>query len=232
MGAVIGEILPLAIGIAVSPVPIMAAILMLFSKRAGSASAGFLSGWVLGIVVATGVFTALAGTLATGGEPSATVSWIKIGLGVLLLLVGIRQWRGRGGQHDNPKWMAAIDEFTFVKSLGLGFLLSAVNPKNLIMAAGAGATIGSPAMSVGDEVIAIVVFTAIAASTVAIPVIAYAVAADKIRNPLNSLRTWLQANNAAVMATLILVIGAVLIGKGVSGFRSLRPAPTEQERFL
>lgn len=217
MGAVIGEILPLAIGIAVSPVPIMAAILMLFSKRAGSVSAGFLSGWVLGIVVATGVFTALAGTLATGGEPSATVSWIKIGLGVLLLLVGIRQWRGRGGQHDNPKWMAAIDEFTFVKSLGLGFLLSAVNPKNLIMAAGAGATIGSAAMSVGDEVIAIVVFTAIAASTVAIPVIAYAVAADKIRNPLNSLRTWLQANNAAVMATLILVIGAVLIGKGVSG---------------
>lgn len=88
MGAVIGEILPLAIGIAVSPVTIIAAILMLFSKRAGSASSGFLSGWVLGIVVVTGVVTALAGTLQTGGEPSAAVSWIKIGLGVLLLLVG------------------------------------------------------------------------------------------------------------------------------------------------
>ncbi len=103
MGAVIGEILPLAIGIAVSPVPIMAAILMLFSKRAGTTSAGFLIGWVLGIVVATAIFTALAGTLKTGGEPSAAASWIKIGLGVLLLLVGIRQWRGREGKHDNPK---------------------------------------------------------------------------------------------------------------------------------
>ena len=95
MGAVIGEILPLAIGIAVSPIPIIAAILMLFSKRAGTTSAGFLIGWVLGIVVATAIFTALAGTLQTGGEPSAAASWIKIGLGALLLLVGIRQWRGR-----------------------------------------------------------------------------------------------------------------------------------------
>ena len=217
MGAVIGEILPLAIGIAVSPVAIIAAILMLFSKRAGSASSGFLSGWVLGIAVVTGIFTALAGTLQTGGEPSAAVSWIKIGLGALLLLVGIRQWRGRGGQHDNPKWMAAIDEFTFVKSLGLGILLSAVNPKNLIMATGAGLAIGSAALSVGNDVVTIVVFTAIAASTVAIPVIAYAVAAEKIRGPLDMLRAWLQANNATVMATLILVIGAVLIGKGISG---------------
>ena len=129
MGAVIGDVLPLAIGIAISPIPIIAAILMLFSARATSTSTGFLLGWILGIVVATAVFTALAGTLKTGGEPSAVASWIKIGLGVLLLLVGIRQWRGRGGQHDAPKWMAAIDDFTFPKALGLGFLLSGVNPE-------------------------------------------------------------------------------------------------------
>jgi uncharacterized membrane protein len=99
MGAVIGEILPLAIGVAVSPIPIIAAILMLFSKRAGSTSTGFLIGWVLGIVVATAIFTALAGTLQMGGEPSAVASWIKIGLGMLPLLVGIRQWRGPDSCH-------------------------------------------------------------------------------------------------------------------------------------
>jgi threonine/homoserine/homoserine lactone efflux protein len=217
MGAVIGEVLPLAIGVAVSPIPIIAAILMLFSARAASTSTGFLLGWVLGIVVATAVFTALAGTLQTGGEPSAVASWIKIGLGVLLLLVGIRQWRRRGGQHDAPKWMAAIDDFTFPKALGLGFLLSAVNPKNLIMAAGAGVVIGSGALGTGGDVAAIAVFTVIASSTVAIPVIAHLVAAERMRGPLESLRKWLQDNNATVMATLILVIGAVLVGKGVSG---------------
>ena len=217
MGAVIGEILPLAIGVAVSPIPIIAAILMLFSKRAGSTSTGFLIGWIVGIVVVTAIFTALAGTLQMGGEPSAAASWIKIGLGVLLLVVGIRQWRGRGGQHDNPKWMAAIDDFTFVKALGLGFLLSAVNPKNLIMAAGAGVAIGSAAVGLDGDAVAVAVFTVIAASTVAVPVLGYLVAAERMRGPLDSLKGWLQNNNATVMATLILVIGAVLVGKGVSG---------------
>jgi threonine/homoserine/homoserine lactone efflux protein len=178
---------------------------------------GFLLGWILGIVVATAVFTALAGTLKTGGEPSAVASWIKIGLGVLLVLVGIRQWRGRGGQHDAPKWMAAIDDFTFPKALGLGFLLSGVNPKNLIIAAGAGLIIGSSALGVGGDAAAIALFTVIASSTVAIPVLAHLVAAERMTRPLESLRKWLQDNNATVMATMILVIGVVLVGKGVSG---------------
>ena len=218
MGAVIGEILPLAIGIAISPIPIIAAILMLFSPHARSTSTGFLIGWIIGIIVATGIFTALAGVLDTDDSSSTGISWVKVGLGVLLLLVGLRQWRGRGGTHETPKWMAAIDNFNFVKALGLGFLLSAINPKNLIMAVGAGVSIGSAGLSVSSEIVAVLVFTVIAASTVAVPVIAYLVAADKMRGPLDRLKAWLQANNATVMAVLILVIGVVLIGKGVGGF--------------
>ena len=216
MGGVIGEVLPLAVGVAVSPIPVIAAILMLFSARATSSSTGFLLGWVLGIVVATTVFTVLAGAVRTTGDPSVVASWVKIGLGVLLVLLGIRQWR-RGGHHEAPKWMAAIDDFRFPQALGLGFLLSAVNPKNLILAAGAGVSIGSGTTSVGGEVVAIAVFTVIASSTVAIPVIAHMVAAERMRVPLESLRKWLEDNNASVLATLILVLGAVLVGKGVGG---------------
>ena len=216
MGSVIGEVLPLAIGVAVSPIPIIAAILMLFSTRAASTSTGFLLGWVLGIVVVTTVVTALAGTVKTTGEPSVVASWIKIGLGVLLVVVGLRQWLRRG-HHEPPRWMAAIDDFTFPQALGLGFLLSAVNPKNLIMAAGAGVSIGSDTLSVGGEVAAVAVFTVIASSTVAIPVIAHMLAAERMSGPLRSLRKWLQDNNAVVLATLILVLGAVLVGKGLSG---------------
>ena len=217
MGSVIGELLPLALGIAVSPMPIIAAILMLLSKLAVSTSVGFLVGWLIGIIVATGIFTALAGTLQAGGAPSTSSSWIKIGLGLLLFSVGARQWRARKGPHDPPKWMAAIDDFPFVKSLGLAFLLSAVNPKNLIMAAGAGVIIGSAGLSVSAEIGSIAVFTVIAGSTVAIPVLGYLMAEDKMRDPLNRLKVWLQTNNTAVMGVLILVIGTVLLGKGISG---------------
>ena len=219
MGSVIGDILPLAVGIAISPIPIIAAILMLLSPKAKGTSVGFLLGWVIGIVVAVVVFTLLASVLPEQDPDAAkpVSGVIKIVLGVLLLLVGIRQWRGRGGQHDAPKWMAAIDDFTFPKALGLGFLLSGVNPKNLIIAAGAGLIIGSSAVGVGGDAAAIALFTVIASSTVAIPVLAHLVTAERMTRPLESLRKWLQDNNATVMATMILVIGVVLVGKGVSG---------------
>src|SRR4029453_18692301 len=52
MGSVIGEILPLAVGIAISPIPIIAAILMLLSPKAKATSVGFLLGWLAGILPA------------------------------------------------------------------------------------------------------------------------------------------------------------------------------------
>lgn len=56
MGTVLGELLPLAVGVAVSPVPIIAVILMLLAPRAGGTGQGFLLGWVAGIVAAVVVF--------------------------------------------------------------------------------------------------------------------------------------------------------------------------------
>ena len=138
-------------------------------------------------------------------------------LGVLLLLLGARNWRGRNAERATPKWMSTIDSFTPVKAFGLGFLLSAINPKNLLMGIAAGVAIGGAGISLGQEVVAIAVFTVIAASTVAVPVIAYLFAADRMRAPLDRLRVWLQDNNAVVMAVLLAVIGVVLIGKGISG---------------
>jgi threonine/homoserine/homoserine lactone efflux protein len=223
LGSVIGDILPLAVGIAISPIPIIAAILMLLSPKAKGTSVGFLLGWVIGIVVAVVVFTLRASVLPEQDPDAAkpVSGVIKIVLGVLLLLLAIRQWRSRpkpGEEPPLPKWMSAIDDMNAGRGFGLGFLLSAVNPKNLIMAAGAGITIGTGGLTVGEDVIAILVFTLIAASSVAVPVIAYLVASARMAGPLESLRTWLVHNNATVMAVLLLVIGVVVIGKGIGSF--------------
>lgn len=221
MNEIIGDLLPLAVGVAISPIPIIAAILMLLAAKAGGTSTGFLLGWVAGIAVATGVFTALASAGFGGsGEPSAAVSWVKIGLGVLLLLLAVRQWRGRpkpGTDAVLPHWMSAMDSFTLPKAAGFGFVLAALNPKNLLMCIAAGTVIGSGGLSGGGEVVAAAVFTVLAASTVAVPVLAYAVARDRLRGPLDELKEWLQTHNAAVMSVLLLVIGIVLIGKGIGG---------------
>ncbi|WP_396657523.1 GAP family protein [Microbacterium sp.] len=223
MGEVIGEILPLALGIAISPVPIIAAILMLLSPKARVTSVGFLLGWIIGIVVAVTVFTLLSSLLpeqdADASKPIQGI--IRIVLGVLLLLVAVRQWRKRprdGEEPKLPKWMQAIDKLSFVVAFGLGFLLSALNPKNLLMAAGAGVDIGSGDLGVGGIVGVIAIFTVIAASTVLVPVVGYLIAASSLRGPLDRLRVWLGHENPVIMAVLLLVIGVVLIGKGIAAF--------------
>jgi hypothetical protein len=93
-----------------------------------------------------------------------------------------------------------------------------VNPKNLIMAAGAGTDIGGAALPVGSTVLVAVVYTLIASSTVLIPVVGYLVAADRLRAPLDALRGWLATENAVIMAILLLVIGISMIGKGIGSF--------------
>jgi len=85
-------------------------------------------------------------------------------------------------------------------------------------AAAAGVTIGGSQLSGGLDAAAIVIYVVIAASTVAIPVIAFLIAATTLRPRLDALRVWLVANNATVMAVLLLVIGVVTIGKGIGAF--------------
>lgn len=220
MGEVVGDLLPLAVGVAISPIPIIAVILMLLSPRAGSTSLGFLVGWVVGIVLTTAIVLLLSDSVHEGGDPPAWASWLKIVLGALCLLLAAGQWRKRprtGAEPALPKWMSAIDTFTFGKSAGLGFLLSALNPKNLIMCVGAGLTIGAATLSTGGDVGSVAIFTVIAASTVAIPVIVYLAAKDRMAKPLGALREILVRDNAVIMAVLLGVIGATLIGKGIGG---------------
>lgn len=221
MGGAIGDVLPLALGVAISPVPIIAVILMLFAPRAGSTSTGFLAGWVGGIVVSVVVFVLLAGSISSGDDgPSAAISWIKLVLGLVFLALAYRQWRSRpeaGAEPELPGWMKAIDHVTPPKALGLGFLLSAANPKNLAMAIAAGVAIGGAGLAAGHVTVTVVVFVVIAASTVALPVISYAIAADRMRDPLNQMKSWLEANNATVLTVLLMVIGFVVFGKGMGG---------------
>ncbi|WP_280426224.1 GAP family protein [Nocardia carnea] len=218
MSTVIGDLLPLAIGVAISPIPIVAAILMILSAHAGGAGRGFALGWVAGIAAATVIAALLAGPLGGGGdrEPSAAGAWVKIVLGILLLGLAAGQWRSRA-ETAIPGWMSAIDTLTVARATGLGALLSAVNPKNLLLCLSAGVVIGAGGTSVGGQAVAVLVFTALAASSVLAVILGYTLAADRLREPLNQLRAWLQDNNHVVMAIVLLAMGAVVAGHGISG---------------
>jgi threonine/homoserine/homoserine lactone efflux protein len=113
--------------------------------------------------------------------------------------------------------MQKIDSMKPGGAFGLAFLLSAVNPKNLLLTAGAAVTIAQADLSSSDTVIAVAVFTLIGSCTVGIPTIAYLIMGAKVQPQLDGAKAWLSVNNTAVMAVLLLVIGVSLFGKGLGG---------------
>lgn len=223
MGEVIGGFLPYALGVALSPIPIIAVIVMLLGRHARTLSVGFLGGWVAANIVAIGVLTALSSTLPASGDggTNRTTSIILLVLGALMLALAIQQWRSRPGpgeKAEEPAWMKAIDTFTFGRSFGMGFVLALANPKNLTLTAGAAAVIGGASLATSDAVIAIVVYLLIGTCTVYLPVIAYLVAQDRLRAPLQRLREWLMQENSTIMFILFLVLGVSMLSNGLKGF--------------
>jgi hypothetical protein len=135
----VAEILPYAIGVAISPVPIIAVILVLFSGRAKVNGPMFLLGWAVALAVVSGIAFA-TGEATSESTTEVVVSWSKVLVGVLFLLLAARSWRSRpapGDQADSARWMAGIDSFSPGKALVLALLLAEVNSKNLLLAAGA-----------------------------------------------------------------------------------------------
>jgi threonine/homoserine/homoserine lactone efflux protein len=217
----IGQVLSFAVVVAISPIPIVGVVLMLGTPRARANGPAFLAGWLLGLSV-VGVIVLLvakgAGADDDGGASSG-VSWLKIVLGLVLIALAVRRWRGRprGDQvGELPTWMQAMDHFTAVRAAAMGVALSAVNPKNLIMTIGAAVAIVQTGASSADKFVALAVFVVIGTLGVGIPLVLFFVLGERAVRMLDGLKTWLATNNDTVMAVLLLVIGAKLLGDGIT----------------
>ena len=221
MGQAIGGSLALAIGIALSPIPIIAVVLMLTTPRARANGPAFVLGWLLGLGVIGAIVLAVAGpaNASSSGAPATWVSWLKIILGAGLLLIAVRQFRGRPHGEDQapmPKWMGAIENFKPAAALGTGALLAGANPKNLLLAvAGAGA-IAQTGIAGAQQAIAYLVFAVIATIGVGAPVVIYFAMGERSQELLGKLKNWMGQHNAVIMSVLCLIIGAKLIGDAIS----------------
>lgn len=220
MGPAIGEVLPYAIGVALSPIPLAAVILMLFSARARANGTAFLLGWVVGLAILVTLVYAVAGTadVATNGSAGDAASTGRVVLGAALLVGGIRRLhraRPAVGEAATPRWMAGVDGCTPAKAAGLGVLLSSVNPKNLVLVAAAALGVAQLGASTIDAVVGLVVFVVVASIPTAATVAYHALGGERSRVRLDEWKAWLVTHNDAVTAALFLVFGAVLLAKGL-----------------
>jgi threonine/homoserine/homoserine lactone efflux protein len=211
--------------VALSPVPIIAVVLMLATPQGRINGPAFLAGWIVGIaVLGTIVLLAASGASASDhGAPATWVSIVKIVLGVLLLALAAKQWRGRprgDAEPELPAWMKTIDTFTPVKSIGMAVLLSAINPKNLLLVVAAAAAIAQTGASTVDQAVALAVFILIATLGVGAPVAIFFLMGARATKILGELHEWMARENATIMAVICLIIGAKLIGDAIAGLTS------------
>ena len=220
MKVVVGEILPLALVVTISPINVIPVILLLFTKRPLVNASFFFVGFVAGVAAILVALVALAEAveLSPGSGHSTWVAVLKLALGAYLLVAAVRKYRGRpraGVEGAMPKWMDGIAEFQPGRSLGTGLALGSVNPKNVLVGFAAAATIASEAISRGQQIGAIAIYVLVAVLGVAAPILVTAFLGDRSSKVLDGWKVWLTQNNATVMSVLFLIFGVVLIGQGI-----------------
>ncbi|MEU9484223.1 GAP family protein [Streptomyces decoyicus] len=221
MGHVLGDVLGFAAAVAVSPLPIIAIILILATPRGRLNGVLFAVGWILGLSALGAVMLAIAPPAGASdhNHPATWVGALKLALGVFLVLFGSRQWRRRPkdpSQAQLPKWLGTIDRLTPVKIFALGLALAALNAKNAPLTIAAGASIGSAGLPVGQQIASLAIFVLIATLGLLAPLAVFLFGGERAKTTLGNWRKWAAQHHVAVMAVLFFVLGLKLLGDGIS----------------
>lgn len=217
-GSVLIELIPLALVVALSPLSIIPAVLVLQTPRPRPAGLAFLAGWLIGLTALTSIFLAVSGLIGgLGGKPPGWASWLRIVVGAALIVVGIYRWLTRKKAAHVPKWLQSMSKLTPARAGVTGLVLTAVNPKVLFICAAAGLAIGTTGMADARVWLAVIWYVAVAGSTVALPILAYAVSGDRLVEPLRRLRDWMERQHAVLVAGILVVIGLLVLYKGIHG---------------
>jgi threonine/homoserine/homoserine lactone efflux protein len=216
-----GQLLPLALTIALSPLPLAALLLMLLAPDGFKSAVGFSIGWFLGLLFSATVLALLSSLLphdrAAGSRALQIV--LPLLLGGALIVLGLVQWHdrpGRGAEVPLPRWLSVLDRLSPARATLIGVGYAAFRPKNLVVAAAAGVVIlGAHADPTGIAV-AVAVFTALASITMLGPVLAYAFGGAAVRGRLTRLREWLVRNMPIITIITVLLLGVFLILAGLA----------------
>jgi hypothetical protein len=215
--AVLGQLVPLALVVALSPLTIIpAVVVVLQSERARSTGLAFLSGWLLGLAATTAVFVQLPRLLDGLSRQTPTwAPWVRIAVGIALVALGVWRWATRHRVTKQPAWLNRLGKMSPVGAAAIGVGLILVNPKVLVMNAASGLVIGTAGLGMSGVWLAVAYYTVIAGSTVLVPILAYAIAGERVDPPLERLKQWMERQHAALMAGLFGVVGLLLVYTGI-----------------
>jgi threonine/homoserine/homoserine lactone efflux protein len=215
-GSVLVELIPLALIVALSPLSIIPAVLVLHTPRPRPTGLAFMVGWLVGLFVLAAIFVQISGLIGNLGRPPSWASWLRIAIGAALIVFGVFRWLTRDRAHT-PGWMRSLTTVTPRRGLGTAAVLVVINPKVLFVCAAAGLAIGTAGLGAAGAWFAVVYYMLVAGSSVAIPILAYAASGDRLDPALARLKNWMEQHHASLVAIILVVIGLLVLYKGIHG---------------
>jgi len=216
--SVLTELIPLALVVALSPLSVIPAVLVLHTPKPRPTGLAFLAGWLVGLALLTTIFLKVAGLAGGLGEkPPSWASWVRIAIGAALIVFGLYRWFTRKRSAHTPAWMRSLSSVTPARAALTAVALTVINPKVLLICAAAGLAIGSEGLGASGVWFAELYFVLFAGSTVALPILAYVVSGDRLDAPLAKLKDWMERQHATLIAVILIVIGLLVLYKGIHG---------------
>jgi threonine/homoserine/homoserine lactone efflux protein len=212
----LGDVLPAALAVALSPVPVIAMTLVLTGARPRNGG-WFALGWVLGLAALTAAVVLVVGAAASG-EPDLTddgVAWGTLVIGVGLLALAVRTWRHRStgdAATEGPSWMDGLDDVPAGRAVALGVGLSALNPKNVALVLAAGSTIATAGLSATGRAATTAVFVLLGSASVLGLASFAALAPAAAARPLASVRAFMVDHADAILIVVLVLLGSKLVG--------------------
>jgi len=240
MGSLVLSLLPLSLGIIMSPLAIMALVAVLLSKQARRNGVAFLLGWAVAIVLLLSVSFAIFSAIEVRevGDPPVWVPVVRLVLALLFIVGGIYVYR-RGRVHlvamshaknptqvaqaapQLPGWLRAVETFTPARSFLLGLGIFALNPVDASCAILAALDVRLSGLDGTTVTIVFVVFAILGILPIAIPVVLVLVKREAADPALGAIKRWIASHTGLLNALLLFVIAALQLQKAVSGFLAL-----------
>jgi hypothetical protein len=217
--SVSAELIPLALVVALSPVSVLPALLLvLYSARPRAAGLAFAAGWVVGLAALTVLFVNVPKLLGASADATSSTSlWLRIVAGVVLIVTGAVLWLRRKQTAGSSRWLDAVGKMPPSRTAPIGLVLALINPKIIVACAAAGLAIAVTPLGTAGRSAAVLYFVVVAGSGTLLPVLAHVLAATRFDHVLDQLRSWIQRRQAEISAVAVVLIGLVLILTAVGG---------------
>ncbi|WP_216894614.1 GAP family protein [Nocardia alni] len=220
LGTSIGQILVHAVGVAISPLALVAMTLLLGTPRARTRAAVFAATWIVVLAVAVAVLLVVGGLFGAHhrDHPATWTGWAKLVIGLAALAIAAQQARRAlhpDPDRPKPRWLGQPGQSTG-RVVALAATLALANPKNITQLAAAAVAITSITPGHGARALAGLVFLLIASLSVTVPLGVHLLGGDRADAILTSWKDWAMRNSSTIMAVLLTILGVKSVGDAIA----------------